>query len=163
MASPRWPETTLPAVVRFVKRDRASLGSGIIGRVLRRRRLPRPAPILAAVLAWLASGCGERNPAEAIANRCVACHAEPVKHWRYGGHAALTCATCHSIEHDHVHAGTTPVVPGSDACVSCHAFGGEDPLATHLRAVERTHRIEIDRQKLAKGCIACHDAHTTMR
>ncbi len=144
--------------VPAVKRDRAPVGSGIIGRVFHRRH-PFAVGLLAAACSLLASAC-DGPLGETIANRCVACHAEPVKHWQYGAHATLTCATCHSIEHGHVDAGPQPVVPDAAACVACHAFGGDDPLATHLRAIERTHRIDVDREKLAKGCIACHDAHT---
>jgi len=55
-----------------------------------------------------------------------------------------------------------------DLCLSCHEEGAAsssrlvptiESFEDHLRALERDHRIKLDRQKSGTDCVYCHDPH----
>lgn len=103
---------------------------------------------------------------------CATCHDEEARLSRYGAHRAVECERCHGpgAEHARAAAGSRPRMSLGDVdlCLSCHREGtvpSSGTLSTirsfedHLEALEREHRIKLDRRKSGTDCVYCHDPH----
>ena len=103
---------------------------------------------------------------------CKACHAQESRYWAYGPHREIDCERCHGPGSGHARstgpARAAMTLGDTGLCLACHARDGEDAtgdIATiesfesHLRNLERDHRVTLDRQKSGTGCVYCHDPH----
>lgn len=99
---------------------------------------------------------------------CGSCHKEQAKFWAYGGHATVSCETCHSVQEDHIKMKTKPLIRGNEQCIKCHSLveGREaekmsevEVLEHHLQFVEKKHVIKVNREKVKNRCVYCHDPH----
>lgn len=129
---------------------------------------------MAAALAIVAS-CTSPAPEEgalAGSEACATCHEEEARYSRYGAHRAVECERCHGPGGDHARTDTVsrPRMSLGDVglCLSCHREGavpssGEvstiRSFEDHLEALERDHRIRLDRRKVGTDCVYCHDPH----
>ena len=105
-------------------------------------------------------------------DRCASCHEQETRFCRYGPHRTIECEECHGPggEHARAETGSRPgmVLGDVELCLSCHREGADrsrEVVSTigsfedHLRALEREHRIELDRRKSGADCVYCHDPH----
>jgi hypothetical protein len=101
---------------------------------------------------------------------CATCHEQEARFSQYGAHRTVECERCHGpgAEHAAAESGPRPAMSLGDVdlCLSCHKEGAEPSLVStiesfeaHLKALERDHRIKLDRQKCGRGCVYCHDPH----
>jgi hypothetical protein len=134
-------------------------------------------PIAVAILASSLAGCtgtpvasgGGAQDALAGSDSCAACHEEEARLWRYGAHRVVECERCHGPGAGHARGGGGRMSLGdADLCLSCHAQGAGssgnvvstiESFEAHLRALERDHKIKLDRQKSGTDCVYCHDPH----
>jgi len=103
---------------------------------------------------------------------CATCHEQEARFCQYGAHREISCEECHGPGAEHARA-EGPSRPGmtladAELCLSCHRKGATrsaDVASTvgsfeaHLQALERDHRVKLDRQKSGTDCVYCHDPH----
>jgi len=134
-------------------------------------------PLVLAALACAMPGCASPSPdaagsAFAGSETCATCHAQEARFSRYGAHRSLECERCHGQGGEHARAEGRPragMVLGDVAlCLSCHRRGADaasgtvaaiESFESHLRNLERDHRIKLERRKSGGDCVYCHDPH----
>ena len=103
---------------------------------------------------------------------CRECHQEEYRFWSYGEHASVACEACHGAANEHIIKNIEPrpelQLGGNEQCMVCHCRveGRREELIPmiesfehHLRSVEKKHVIHVDKAKIRKECVYCHDPH----